>query len=181
MNLSTKMKHIRIFKEILLILALFVAGVLSNFGCCAYSFSGASVPEHLKTIAIPVAEDRSGAGIPGLRELLTEQLINKFIEDNSLQVAERRTSNAIIECTIITFSDAPAIVSAGENIELRRVTVIVKVSYKDLIKRQTIFDKNFSNYGDYPPGGTVNERQTAIETAVDKISEDILLGVVSGW
>jgi Lipopolysaccharide-assembly len=181
MNLSTKMKHIRIFKEILLILILFVGGVLGNFGCCTYSFSGASVPEHLKTIAIPVAEDRSGAGIPGLRELLTEQLINKFIEDNSLQVAERTTANAILECTVVSFSDAPAIVSAGENIELRRVTVIVKVSYKDLIKRQTIFDKNFSNYGDYPPGGTVNERQTAIETAVDKISEDILLGVVSGW
>ena len=104
-----------------------------------------------------------------------------FIEDNSLQVAERTTANAILECTIVSFSDAPAIVSAGENIELRRVTVIVKVAYKDLIKRQTIFDKNFSNYGDYPPGGTVNERQTAIETAVDKISEDILLGVVSGW
>lgn len=160
---------------------LFVAAALTNFGCCTYSFSGASVPEHLKTIAIPVAEDRSGAAIPGLREILTQEIINKFIEDNSLQVAERTNANAVLESTIVGFADAPSIVSAGETIELRRVTVTVKVIYKDMVKRQTIFDKNFSNYGDYPPGGSTNERQTAIDTAVDKISEDILLAVVSGW
>jgi hypothetical protein len=180
-NTSQKRRLELILKKYLLLLLLFVAVALTNFGCCTYSFSGASVPEHLKTIAIPVSEDRSGAGIPGLRELLTQDIINKFIEDNSLQVTERTNANALLECTIVGFTDAPSIVSAGENIELRRVTVTVKVIYKDMIKRQTIFDKNFSNYGDYPPGGSTNERQTAINTAVDKISEDILLGVVSGW
>ena len=163
------------------IIFLFTAPLLINFGCCTYSFSGASVPEHLQTIAIPVSEDRSGAGIPGLRELLTDDIINKFIDDNSLQVTERSTANALLECTIISFTDAPSIVSAGENIQLRRVTINAKVVYKDMVKRKTIFDKNFSNYGEYPPGGAANERETAIETAIDKISEDILLSVVSGW
>lgn len=31
---------------------------------CAYSFTGSSVPNHLKTIAIPFAIDRSGSGKP---------------------------------------------------------------------------------------------------------------------
>jgi hypothetical protein len=167
--------------SILVITFLFVTLAITNFGCCTYSFTGASVPEHLETIAIPVADDRSGAGIPGLRELLTDELINKFIEDNSLQVTERTTANAILECTIISFTDAPAVVSAGEDISLRRVTVAVKVNYKDLVKRTTIFSNDFSNYGDYQPGETVNEREDAIDVALDKISEDILLAVVSGW
>jgi hypothetical protein len=165
----------------LLLFVLFCTSTLINFGCCTYSFTGASVPEHLKTIAIPVAEDRSPAAIPGLRESLTENLIRKFIDDNSLQVTERTTANASLDCIITSVTDAPAIVSAGEEISSRRLTITVKVSYKDLVQRKTIFEKDFKNYADYPPGADTNKREEAIDAAVDKISEDILLAVVSGW
>ena len=92
---------------------LFVGLIAINFTACfAYSFTGASVPEHLKTIAIPIADDRSGSGQPGLRENLTQTLIRKFIGDNTFQVSERTSANALLECSIISLSDAPAIVSA---------------------------------------------------------------------
>lgn len=153
-----------------------------NFtGCCAYSFTGASVPEHLKSIAIPIADDRSGSGEPGLRESLTQKLIQKFIDDNTLQVGERTSANAILECSIVSLSDAPAIVSAGESITTRRITIGVKVVYRDLVKRTTVFDKTFTSYSDYPASDPVNQRKTAIENAIDLISEDILLDTVSGW
>lgn len=165
------------------VLNLLIAGLIIIIleGCCAYSFTGASVPEHLKTVAIPIADDRSGSGEPGLRESLTQKLIQKFIDDNTLQVSERTTANAIIECTITSLSDAPAIVSAGEDIQSRRVTISVKVISRDLVKRKTLFDKTFSNYGDYPTSDPIQGRVNAIETAIDKISEDILLDTVSGW
>jgi len=54
---------------------LLIAAMMINFTACGtYSFTGSSVPGHLKTIAIPIAQDRSGAGIPGLRELLTQEI-----------------------------------------------------------------------------------------------------------
>lgn len=160
---------------------LFGTSAVINFGCGSYSFTGASVPEHLKTIAIPVAEDKSPAAIPGLRELLTDNLIRKFISDNSLQVTERSTADATLESVITSVTDAPAIVSAGEEITSRRLTINVKVVYKDLVQRKTIFENTFTNHGDYVPGEATNNRDNAIATAVDKISEDILLAVVSGW
>lgn len=168
---------------LLSVLNLLIAGliIINLEGCCAYSFTGASVPEHLKTVAIPIADDRSGSGEPGLRESLTQKLIQKFIDDNTLQVSERTTATAIIECTITSLSDAPAIVSAGEDIQSRRVTISVKVISRDLVKRKTLFDKTFSNYGDYPTSDPIQGRVNAIETAIDKISEDILLDTVSGW
>ena len=160
---------------------LFIALIAINFtSCCAYSFTGASIPEHLKTIAIPIADDRSGSGEPGLRETLTQTLIQKFIDDNSLQVGERTTANAILECTIVSLSDAPAIVSAGESITSRRITIGVKVLYRDMVQRKTIFDKTFTNYSDYSTGNAVG-RSEAINAAIENISEDILLDTVSGW
>lgn len=172
---------LRYFGNTTLKLLLFISIGIVNFKCCVYSFTGASVPQHLKTIAIPVADDRSGSGEPGLRELLTDQLTQKFIDDNTLQVTERTTADAILECTITSLSDAPAVVAAGETVTSRRITIAVKVVYRDLVQRKTVFDKSFSNYGDYESGGGISERRTAIETAVDLIAEDVLLDTVSGW
>jgi len=162
-------------------LLLFISFSIGNFSCCFYSFTGASVPQHLQTIAIPVADDRSGTAEPGLRELLTDQLTQKFINDNTLQVTERTTADAILENTITSLTDAPAVITAGENVETRRVMLTVNVIYRDLVQRKIIYTKSFSNYGDYPSGGSITERRSAIETAVDKITEDILLDTVSGW
>ena len=161
---------------------LFVGFIAIKFtSCCAYSFTGASVPEHLKTIAIPIADDRSGSGEASLREKLTQKLIQKLIEDNSLQVSEKTSADALLECSIVSLSDAPAIISAGESVTSRRVTIGVKVIYRDLVKRKTVFEKTFSGYSDYDSGNPVSGRITAIEESIDKISEDILLDTVSGW
>jgi len=173
-----KQKNKVYFSIMLLLIAVLMINLTS---CCTYSFTGSSVPGHLKTVAIPIAQDRSGAGIPGLRELLTQEIIRQFIDDNSLQVTERTQADALLECTIVSYSDAPSILGAGENVEQRRVTVRVQVIYKDLVKRVTVFDNNFTNYGDYKPGTVENERVQASEIAIEKISEDILLAVVSGW
>jgi len=167
-----------------LTILLFGSGILVNFnGCfgCPYSFTGASVPPHLKTIAIPFADDRSGFGEPGLREMLTDKLTQKFIEDNNLSISERINADALLECVITGINDAPAVVTSGESVASRRISINVQVTYKDLIKRITIYEKQFSNYGDYSSSGGITERTKGIEAALEKISEDILLDTVSGW
>lgn len=154
---------------------------------CSYSFTGASVPSHLKTISIPIFKDNSGSGEFDLNRRLSNQLIQKFKDDNTLVVSDRLNSDSILEGTIVTLNDAPSIVSGGEKVTSRRITITVRTVYKDLTKKQTVFEKNFSNYGDYPttkfpPGADVTSvRKTAIDEAIDKIAEDILLGVVSNW
>ena len=149
---------------------------------CSYSFTGASVPSYLKTIAIPTFSDRSGSGEFNLGEDLTNSLIQKFVDDNTLIVSDKLNSDSILDGTIVSLTDAPVVVSGGENISSRRLTITVHAVYKDLVKRQTMFEKNFSNYGDYPvDGDLVSARRGALESAIDKITEDILLGVVSNW
>lgn len=171
--------NLKKFSLLFLLIALTV--VLNFNACCSYSFTGASVPKHLNTIAIPIADDKSGSAEIGLRESLTQKLIQKFIDDNSLQVTDRVNADAILECTVVSFNDAPAIVSAGENVTSRRITIGVKATYRDLVKKVTIFDKTFTSYQDYPQEGSLSDRNNAIEKVLDQITEDILLETVSGW
>ncbi len=176
-----KRLFLSLFSGFSLALLFMIVPVISFNGCCAYSFTGASVPPHLKTIAIPVAEDRSGSGEPGLREKFTEALTQKFIDDNSLQVTDKSNANSILECSIFSLSDQPAVVAAGESVTQRKITITVHATFRDLVERKTVFDKDFSNYAFYPASGSVSDRESAIEQAIGNITDDILLETVSGW
>jgi len=149
-------------------------------GC--YSFTGASVPPHLTTVAIPVVDDQSGFGRPGLRESLTQEITGLFISDNSLHVADRSTADSILEGVITNVTDAASVVEQGESVKTRRVTVSAKFIYTDMKLRRKLWEKTFTNWGDYETAGDIFlQQQAGLQEAVRKISEDILLQTVSGW
>jgi len=160
--------------------AVAVAALVALQGC-VYSFTGASVPPHLKTVAIPLIDDQSGFGEAGLREQFTTQLQQLFISDNSLEVADRAGADAILEGAIVSITDAPAVVSQGEQVTRRRITVSCRFSFQDMKLRKKMWDKNFSQWGDYESGGGLSQRSTGIQDALKKIADDVLLETVSGW
>ena len=146
-------------------------------GC--YSFTGSSVPSHLKTVAIPLFEDVSGFGEAGLSEQVTQALIQLFINDNSLEIGDRLTSDSIIKGTITSVTDVPSVIAPGEQVTTRRVTITVHATFTDLKFKKKMFDKSFSNWGEYEQG--TETRSVALDEAVRKVTEDILLETVSGW
>lgn len=156
-------------------------GMVLVLAGCPYSFTGASVPAHLKTIGIPLVDDQSGFGEAGLREKFTTELTNLFIGDNSLEVGDRKTSDAVLEGAITGVTDAPSVVEGGEQVRRRRVTVTARFILKDMKLRKTMWEKTFSNWGDYDSGGGISQRQTGLQDAIRKLSEDVLLDTVSGW
>ena len=158
--------------------------VLLSFVCiagCTYSFKGGSVPAHLKTIAIPLVQDQSGYGDPTLRDNLTQQLVDRFTNDNTLQIADRNTADSMLEGVVVDVKDAPSVVQAGEQVAARRITVSVHVTFEDLKLRKKIWEKDFSNWGDYASGGGATQRNDGINEAVRKLTEDILNETVAGW
>ena len=159
-------------------LLLIISLIIVKFTACSYSFTGASVPAHLKTIFIANVDDRSGTAEPMLRETFREKLLDKFIKDNTLQFSDRAKSDLILEATVVALNDAPAAVSADETIAARRINISVRVVCKDMIKRKNFYEASFSNYSDYI---SASGKKAAINEALDKISEDILMKTVSNW
>lgn len=154
--------------------------LLANSGCL-YSFKGSSVPVHLKTISIQLFDDQSGAGEPGLREQLTNKLIERFKQDNSLAVTDKSSADSMIEGTISSMTDQPLVVTTGVTVTKRHITVNTNVIYQDLKLQKKVFEKQFSDWGDYEVSGGPAQRQSAVAAAVDKLAEDILNETVSGW
>jgi hypothetical protein len=157
--------------------------VVTLSGCagCPYSFTGASVPPHLKTIAIPIVEDQSGYGDPALRNMFSQQLLNRFVNDNTLQPADRNSADSILEGVITSVRDAPAVVEGGDQVARRRITITAHITFRDLRLRKKVWEKDFSQWGDYPSGGSLTQRNDGISEAVRKVTEDILNETVAGW
>jgi len=148
---------------------------------CTYSFKGGSVPPHLKTVAIPIVEDQSGYGDPTLRNLFTQKLVERFTNDNTLQLTDRNSADSMLEGVITEVPDVPEVVQGGEQVTLRKITVTVRVTFQDLKLRKKVWEKSFSEWGNYPSGGGLTQRNDGIQTAVEKLTEDILNDTVAGW
>ncbi len=156
-------------------------GALTALTGCPYSFTGASVPKHLKTVAIPLVDDQSGFGEAGLREEFTTALTNLFIRDNTLEVADRSTADARLEGVITSVVDAPAVVGQGERVSKRQITVTATYEFQDMKLKKKVWEKTFSEWGQYDSGGGPSQRDVGLQDAIRKITENILLDTVSNW
>lgn len=167
-------------KSIMLILT--VVG-LSGCAGCPYSFTGASVPPHINTVAIPMFDDQSGFGDPQLREILTDQVTQRFERDGNLRIAERNNADSILEGIITRVTDEISVVEGrADRASVQRVTISVQITWQDVVERKVIFENTVSNWGEYDVGAAgPAQRQEGINEAVEKLSEDILIATIARW
>src|SRR4030042_2701813 len=83
--------------------------------CGYYSFSGSTLPSYLKTIAIPVFDDKTAE--VGVRESITDVLIQEFTKDNTLKIADTRNADSVLEGTIISIRDQAGAYDANEQVK----------------------------------------------------------------
>lgn len=165
-----------------IIIFLFAVILLYSLTSCNYSFKGASPPEGIKTIYIPSIRDESGFGLPNLGEEITTLLKSKFINDNTLEYAEKTQADGMLDCVIRSVTDEALVVTGNEQVSRRKVTITVTVEFTNLKKQKSIWKKDFSNWGEYDSStGGFSKRDEGVKSAEDKITDDILLEVISNW
>ncbi|MBM2815692.1 MAG: hypothetical protein HW421_2454 [Ignavibacteria bacterium] len=151
-------------------------------GC--YSFTGGTIPEHLKTLSFGAISDNSGFGNPMYREHLTKTIYDKFKRDKSYEIVESN-GDARLSISISSIIEATSTVSGSvgrQELETeRKVTVNCDLEYYDAVKKNTIMKKNFSNFEVYKIENSQEGRNEAIKKALEHTADDILLAVVSGW
>lgn len=149
---------------------------------CNYSFKGASPPEGIRTIYIPGILDQSSFSQANLGENMTVMLKNKFIKDHTLEYAEKTSADGMLTCVIKSVTDEPLVVSGNEQVSKRKITITVSADFQNLKKSKAIWKKDFSNWGDYESSsGGFSKRDDGINSAMDKVTDDILLDVISNW
>lgn len=146
--------------------------------CGYYSFSGSSLPSHLKTIAIPVFDDKTSEF--GVREKISEALIEEFTRDNTLKISDPRNADSILEGTITSIRDQAGAYDANEQVKDIKIHITVDVKFRDVKKREIIWEEQITQWGTYDPDAS-DGRTEGIGEAVDKLVADILNKTIAGW
>jgi hypothetical protein len=168
---------------VVLCLAGCIVGVSIGVSGC-YSFTGGSIPAHLKTISIPLVDNESELSNAQSREILTQELVNAFRRDNSFKIVQER-SDALLTVTMTGFIEATATVagsaSQGDSERDKQVVITVSMVYEDLVKQKTLVKESVSAQQVYAVAAGAQGRDAAIARTLRQVADNILLKVVSGW
>ena len=157
--------------------------VLAASGCAYYSFTGATIPANLNTVAIPLVEDNSLSPLTTLDEELTELLITRFVRQTRLTLETNEDdADVVLTAHIDRYTNAPTSVTGQERAEFNRVTLTVSVRYYNRAEDKEVFQRSFNSFDDYDPiQGGLEEEETAARNALENIAEDIFTAATSNW
>ncbi len=156
---------------------IFFGAILAfQFGCGPYSFSSSGA-SHLKTVAVPIFQDQTSEF--GIKEKLTDEVIDQFTRDNTLRLGDRRNADSLIEGRIVRVDDQAGAFTSGESVRDIKIFITVQIKYEDLKKRKTIWEEEITEWGTFNPDEET--RETGIDEAIAKIATEILNRSVSGW
>lgn len=144
--------------------------------CGPYSFTGSSLPG-IKTIAIPLLENQTQEY--GIREELTEKLVQGFVQDNTLKVVNEKLADAVLRGTVLKYEKSAHTFDEQENIKEYIVRIYVKAVLEDKKHNKNIWEEeNLQGWGIYPADSTETYGKSK---AIDKLTEDIVNRTVKGW
>jgi len=153
-------------------------------GACAYySFTGATIPEHLRTVAVPLVEDQSTSSLSNLGDELTRLFVDRFVGQTRLSLEPSSTeADAVLTAEIQRYMNQPAAVGGEAVATLNRITITVLVTYHDQVNEQQIFQRSFTASDEYNPTaeGLAGE-ETAAASALENIADDVFTAATSNW
>lgn len=150
-------------------------------GCGYYSFTGATIPSHLSTIAIPLAEDRSLSTVPALDEQLTRLFVSRFVGQTRLSLEPVPSeADAVLEAVIDRYQNQPASVGGQERATRNRVTLSVTVVYRDQVEDRELVRRVFTAFEEYDALDPAQE-EAAAAAALEKIADDVFTAATSNW
>ena len=160
------------------LLGLLLVGVSA---CGYYSFTGASIPAELNTIAIPLAELNAASPLPSLPDELTRLLTDRFVRQTRLTLEpDESVADAVLTSRITGYRSEPAAI--GDDLaERTRVTITVSVRYTGREREEPYLDRAFSAFSEYAPGDGFDGETQAAQQALEQIAEDVFTAATSNW
>ena len=147
--------------------------------CGIYSFSGSSIPSHIKTVSIPLFEDRTTQ--PGLAEELTRSVRQAYIENNSLKVTEQ-AANSLLRVALTGYRHEPSSYDEQGTVREYRVVITATAVFRDEQKGLALWkDNNIPARGLYTAESPAETETDGRRRALKDLSDYLIENTISGW
>ena len=154
---------------------------ISLNSCGIYSFTGASIPTEAKTVSVQYFNNKAATVQPTLSQVFTERLKDMFLEQTNLTLNENEGDLAF-SGYISKYQIKPMAIKANETAGQNRLTIAVKVTYKNSFDSENNFEQTFSRYHDYDSTENISDIESAlIEEITNELVEDVFNKAFVNW
>ncbi len=156
--------------------------ILLSQSCGTYTFSGASIPEEMKTISIQFFENNATLVVPYLSSQFTEALKERVRNQSRLSII-RAEADANFEGRISDYSVRPVAIQGNERAGLNRITVTVNVKYTNALKPELSFEESFQAFQEFSltQGPLQTQEQKLIALINRQLTELIFNKAFANW
>ncbi len=149
-------------------------------GCGVYSASSGRVEDSRKYVYVDFLDNNTAE--PGIGTKLTELIVDKLQEDNTLKVADRANASSVIEGTVTLYRVKEAFATGDLTVNEYQVQISVKLSFTvNATGEKIINNKKFSGTGNYILNDQNATEDNARDEAAGEIVKDVLAMVVEDW
>lgn len=157
---------------------------LAQTGCGLYSFSGSSLPSHIKTIAVPIFDNATLEF--DIANQVTQSVTQRFLDDNRLKIVGESRADCILNGRITSYENKVHNYSASETPEDYIVVLRAAVTLRDMKKNHELWKDDAMTvsavYSVQPGAGqTLTDEQSARQKAIHDLAEDILARTMEQW
>ncbi len=161
-------------------LCIALAATVAVASCGVYTFSGSTLPSHIKTVQIPLFANQTLE--TGLAEDVTQQLSTRILGGNVLRPVAR-DADATLTGVVMGYANQEYQydIKREREVEVEEymVRIAVRATFVDNRKNDTLFAGTVQGQGIYAFG---SEQQTdGRQRAVDDIVQQILEKSVQSW
>ena len=150
--------------------------------CGVYSFSGASIPETMKTVSIKYFENNAPLVVPYLSQQFTKALEDR-IRNQSRLIPKRSDADASFEGRITGYNVSATAVQGNTQSTTSRLTITVNVKYQNSLKPELSFEQSFSRFKDFSVvSSTFEQQEQSLITDINQqLTEDIFNRAFANW
>lgn len=151
-------------------------------GCGAYLPATIILPSHIRSIAIRHFVNETS--IFGLEERLNLVLIDEFLRDGRIAIANEENADGILNGKLVKYLLQPLTFDANQVIEEYKLWIIVDIRFEDVVENTILWEERnlegaYTFFVETKPGGITEEE--AREIIWEDLSRDIVKRTIEGY
>lgn len=145
------------------------------------TMSGASIPDNLQKFSVQYIVNRAPLVNPTLSQNLTEALKDRILNESRLTLS-RNLGDVDFSGEITGYDTRPMAIKADALSAETRLTVTVKVRYRNFKDPKKNWESSFSAYQDFPSEKNLTEVEDELtKIMIDQITENVFNKAFADW
>ncbi len=156
--------------------------VIVSYACKVnYSFTGASIPEDVKTVSVKTFQNFAPLTNPNYPQLFTEALKDIFLSQTNLSLVGTN-GDLQFEGGVTNYKITSVAIQGNETAALNRLSITVNVKFTNTKDNIQSYESKFTRFADFSSSSSLSAVEDELMKEINtQITQDVFNQAVSNW